>query len=94
MGSNPSHLFRNCSKSVNVIKLEAVLLGADGGCRGRLNSGVPVRGRVDAVLSGNRKPFQVRVKDREVSVVLLQHPDGRPLDGELADGVAPGLAVR
>ena len=93
-GSNLSHLFRNRSKPVNVVKLEAVLLASDRGRHGRLNSRVPVRSRVDPVLSGHRKSFQVRVEDGEVRVVLLQHPDGRPLDGELADGIAPGLAVR
>ena len=41
-----------------------------------------------------RETLKIRVVDGEVGVVLLQDPDGRPLDGQLADAVAAGLSVR
>uniref|UniRef100_A0AAG5DNN5 Secreted protein n=1 Tax=Anopheles atroparvus TaxID=41427 RepID=A0AAG5DNN5_ANOAO len=42
----------------------------------------------------HRQPLEVRVVDGELGVVPLQHPDGRPLDAELADTVAVRLPVR
>ena len=38
--------------------------------------------------------IQVGIIDRKVGVVLLQDLRGCPLNGELAQGVAPGLTVR
>lgn len=88
-------LFRDCAKPVDVVELEAVFLAAADGCA-RVGHSKPVRVDVDVDpgFAGNRQPFKVRVEDWEVCVVFLQDPDGGPLDGELADGVAPRLPVR
>ena len=39
------------------------------------------------------KPFQVRVENGEVRVVLVEDVGGGALDGEVPDRVAAGLAV-
>ena len=40
------------------------------------------------------QPLQIWVEDWELGVVLLEDPDGGPLDGKVTDGEGPGLAVR
>ena len=81
------YLFR---QTVDVIIFEIVFVM----CALDSSSGLRSSSRRRRRCGCTREPLQVGVVDGEVCVVLLQDPDGRPLDGELADAVAAGLTVR
>lgn len=93
-----SYLFRNCSESIHVVILEVVFLSS---VRSPVvRSGVHCHESARALtisgrrFSGHWKPFQVRIEDWEICVILFENPNCRSLNWKLTYCVTSRFAVR